>query len=196
MCIPRRCFSGAALLAADVETTFRGPQVSEAIDKISDVVCNWNADVTYSSAKYNCQTFIDELCKVLNIKLEFKGSLGNFVKNLRATGQCDITYTPAQIVCTKLNLANEVITFNTHRELDDFVTKVREKVPQYFELDPVGKDDWKLLKSFDRAFWLRKFKYMDQKKAKAQDMDQWEPHECPFNNPLDSGSILDWKQKR
>jgi hypothetical protein len=187
LCIPRRCMSGAAVLAADVEAVFRGPQVSVAMDHISDVVCHWNSSIVYSKQKYNCQTFVDELCKALDIKLNFQGALAEFLKHLRYSGVCELSYTPKPEVLKQIGRENETnVQFKSHRELDDFVNSVRDRMPTYFDLDEAGVDDWKLLKSFDRAFWLRKFKH---------GTEQYEPHNCPFKNPLESGSILDWKCK-
>jgi hypothetical protein len=71
--------------------------------------------------------------------------------------------------------------FDTHKELDDFVTMVRTMSPTYFDIDLVGKDDWVLLKSYDRAFWLRHFKCLEE--------TAHQPHECPFMNPTISGSL-------
>lgn len=64
------------MIAADVQQYFNGPKIKEAIDKISDVICHWNSNIYYSSQQYNCQTFIDELCKALGIQLKFSGALG------------------------------------------------------------------------------------------------------------------------
>lgn len=49
LCIPRKCYSNAAVLVADVSQYFEGPKIAEAIDAISDVICHWNASYTYSS---------------------------------------------------------------------------------------------------------------------------------------------------
>lgn len=179
-----KCYSGAAVLAADVEKYFKGPQVSIALDRISNVICEWNANYQYSQQKHNCQLFVDELCKALDISLNFNGALGNFLQQLRKTGQCELAYTLTPELQKNLGTQESVKQFKTHKELDEFVTMVREKMPTYFEMDPVGKDDNILLKSYDRAFWLRHFK---NKKA-----EEYAPaHNCPFNNPTVSGSIID-----
>jgi hypothetical protein len=129
---------------------------------------------------------VDELCTALGIKLNFQGALSDFLKNLRYSGQCELNYVPRPDMMKKLGREEGPVQFKTHRELDDFVNAITTHFPTYFDLDDNGVDDWKLLKSFDRAFWLRKFKH---------DTEQYEPHNCPFKNPLDSGSILDWKSK-
>jgi hypothetical protein len=160
--IPRKCYSQAAVLAAEVSHYFEGPQVSEAIDIISNVICHWNAHITYSSTKNNCQTFIDELCRELGITLKFDGALGGFVNDLRTYGSCDMKY--------------KNMTFKTHQDLDQFVIEEQKKDPKFFQTS-----DYTLLKAFDRAFWLRSYKEKTKENT---------PHEaCPFGNPNESQSL-------
>ncbi|KAL0486634.1 SAMD7 [Acrasis kona] len=163
--VPRKCYAGAAILAADVEKYFRGPQVNEALDKITDIISQWNATKQYSQHFTNCQHFVDDLCKALDINLEFNGALKNFIQELRTTGYCD--------------------QISEHTEnFDAFVQMVMRAAPDYFDIDRCGKDDWLLLKSYDRAFWLRHFKY-------PTDLSfcQHSDFECPFRNPTASGSL-------
>jgi len=183
--VPRKCYSGAAVLAADVEKFFKGPQVSVALDRISNVICEWNANYQYSQQKYNCQLFVDELCKALDITLNFNGALGSFLQQLRKTGQCELGYQLSPDLQKSLGITESYKKFKTHKELDEFVTMVRDKLPTYFDMDPVGRDDWVLLKSYDRAFWLRHFK-----NKKAEEYAPLVPC-CPFSNPTVSGSIID-----
>jgi hypothetical protein len=179
--IPRMCYAGAAILAADVDKYFKGPQVDVAVDKIASVISHWNSGRQYSSTGDNCQTFIDELCAVLDIQLDFKGALGNFIQTLRKTGQCEPTYTCSSNMQKLLGIREPTRKFETHADLDTFVNHVRQKMPTYFDMDEVGKDDWMLLKSYDRAFWLRKHKEEENK--------AYHPHDCPFNDPVSSGSL-------
>jgi hypothetical protein len=179
--IPRMCYAGAAVIAADVQKYFRGPQVKVAVDRIASVIAHWNSSRHYSSTKDNCQTFIDELCEVLDIQLDFKGALGQFLQTLRKTGQCEPTYSIQPSMQNLLGLPFATCKFESHRDLDNFVNLVRSKMPTYFEMDPIGQDDWHLLKSFDRAYWLRR--------AKESKNPDYAPHECPFNDPELSGSL-------
>jgi hypothetical protein len=181
--VPRKCYSGAAVLAADVEKYFKGPQVGVALDKISEVICHWNAHNVYSRQKYNCQTFVDDLCKALEIDIIFKGALGKFLEQLRTRGSCEMSYPLTEHLQNKLGTQEQSKSFSTHQELDEFVRLVRSKDPSYYDLDAAGQDDWMLLKSYDRAFWLRHFK---NKKA-----EEYEPHECPFGDPTQTGSIVE-----
>ena len=74
--------------------------------------------------------------------------------------------------------------FKSHKELDDFVNKLYEKNHSFAKSYP---DHHMLLKSFDRAFWLRHFKANSEDKYKPSGDEQ--KCECPFKNPLDTGSM-------
>ncbi|KAL0486422.1 hypothetical protein AKO1_011998 [Acrasis kona] len=182
--VPRKCYSGAAVIAADVNKYFKGPQVSEAIDKISDVICDWNANYSYSRQTNNCQRFVDDICKALNIDINFDGALKSYLDQLRTKGVCDMSYPLTESMKHTLGIEDqEDKKFNTHKELDDFVKLINRKDPCYFDMDPAGQDDLILLKSYDRAFWLRHFKDKDQEK--------FTPHQCPFGDPQMTGSIVE-----
>ncbi|KAL0484297.1 alpha motif domain-containing protein Samd12 [Acrasis kona] len=180
--VPRKCYSGAAVLAADVNQFFKGPQVPEALDKISEVICEWNAHYQYSQKTYNCQLFVDKICEALDIKLKFTGALESFLQQLRRTGQCEMSYAIPEKLQADFQSPTNSLQFQTHQELDQFVNSVIEKHPTYFDMGE-HKDDFTLLKSYDRAFWLRHFKNRKQ--------EEYKPHKCPFNNPTASGSIID-----
>ena len=170
-------------MAADVDRCFHGPQVGEALDKISSVISEWNSNMTYSQQKANCQHFVDDICRVLGLELKFKGALGEYCERLRTFGSCELNYSIPKELKEKCGFSKDTFKFETHLELDNFVHEILKKDPMYFER---GKqDDWMLLKSFDRAFWLRYFK---NKKSEA-----FKPctEGCPFSDPTQSGSILE-----
>ena len=85
------------------------------------------------------------------------------------------------------------VKFQTHKELDLFVQGLKDKD---LEFEFKYKSEMILLKSFDRAFWLRHFKF-------PQD-DNWKPLKiekkqengdidiqlgCPFDDPQETNSI-------
>ena len=51
-----------------------------------------------------------------------------------------------------LNIKEQKKEFKSHKELDEFVAKLIQEEPMFEENYP---HEWGLLKSFDRAFWLR-----------------------------------------
>lgn len=57
LCIPRKCYSSAAMLAADLD--FQTPNnkfdLNKTIQLISEVIIDWNVNKEYTQRKNNCQ---------------------------------------------------------------------------------------------------------------------------------------------
>jgi len=191
--VPRKCYSGAAVLAADVSKQFKGgKQVKEALDKMADLICHWNANYQYSQNQRNCQTFIDEVCEALDIQLSFTGALNDYLIQLRKNGKCDLKYFLPDHLRTLLNTDEKYMTFTTHKQLDDFVKLVQEKDSIYFDI--TAPDDWTLLKSFDRAFWLRWFKNKGDENCSPHVVDETNRvfnTSCPFGHPHNTFSMVE-----
>jgi len=186
--IPRRCTSTAALLAADVGTEFSGIEVHKAAQVIAEKVAEWNASYEYSQHHKNCQHFVDEICSSLGIELNFGGALQNYIKQCRTYGRCEIKYIVPEEIQKALEMTDNEIEFKAHIELDDFVRQVANTLPDYF---PANTDDWMLLKSFDRAFWLRSFRYPTRSEYMPTECSQETFHtSCPFNHPRATNSIV------
>lgn len=62
--------------------------------------------------------------------------------------------------------------FYTHAELDEFVVQLKLKCPQF---SSQYRGEYKLLKGFDRAFW------MQHRHKKTKENAPKQP--CPFKNP-------------
>jgi hypothetical protein len=191
--VPRKCYSGAAILAADVSKEFKGgKEVKDALDKMADVICRWNGNYQYSQNTKNCQTFVDELCKELGIDLNFTGALGEYLVQLRKNGQCELKYFIPDELKQLMGIEDKYKKFSTHQELDDFVRAVLEKDTTYF--DVVAPDDWTLLKSFDRAFWLRYFKDKTAPTWRPRSVDDdgaTYQTTCPFGHPHATHSMAE-----
>jgi hypothetical protein len=94
----------------------------------------------------------------LSDKTSYSGSLGKFLKQVKENGECDIKYTVPMEIMEKINFEGEYknIIFKTHKELDEFTHKLMKALEiSNLDLSINFKDDYALLKSFDRAFWLR-----------------------------------------
>lgn len=180
LCIPRKCYSSAAMLAADLE--FGGIQLDleDTIKKISKVIINWNVTKQYNQNENNCQKFVDDVCNELGLNLDkiLQGPLGEYLKSLRTKGQCDLSFHINDEMREKLEIKDKVKKFTTHEELDQFVESCVEKDPQFEEN---FKEHMLLLKSFDRAFWLRHFKHPDDKQFIP--LGGGNPTKCPFKDP-------------
>jgi hypothetical protein len=182
LCIPRKCYSSAAMLAADLEFagTVKHPgfELNSTIDKVAEVILDWNINRTYDQRTNNCQQFVDDLCIKLGIPIKFEGPLGDYLQNLREKGECDLSFPISEEMRDQLGIRETKCHFNTHSELDKFVLELQNKDPQ-FEMNYYP--EWNLLKSFDRAFWLRHFKHEDNDKFTPE-------HNCPFGDPTQSTS--------
>jgi hypothetical protein len=160
------------------------------IDKISTVITRWNVLRTYNKNDSNCQAFVEELLDSLGVDLKkiYKGATGNYLKKMRSKGECKLRYKIPKEIYEKLKLKKneEKITFLTHKELDDFVIKLIEVEPKFQE-DYV--DDYNLLKSFDRAFWLRHFKLPEENNF-LYSTDKFDKCICPFDDPTQTRFFL------
>jgi len=86
------------------------------------------------------------------------------------------------------------MNFDSHIELDSFVKKLIDKDTEFEENH---KHDWQLLKSFDRAFWLRYYKITHSKNYKVEENkeEKWKPdHKCPFGDPEETRSFMKYLQ--
>jgi len=150
----------------------------ENMEKICDKITEWNVNRSYSyfgnqqKDTWNCQIFVKEMLEVLGISNTFKGHLGHFLENINQ-GVTDMIY--------KDPISKNEITFNSHKELDKFVKEKlriwREDGESFKESQP---EDWRLLKGFDRAFWLM-ISFTDKEKW-SKEHRPWK-HGCPFHDP-------------
>jgi hypothetical protein len=168
------------MLAADLEFvgTVKHPgfEINATIDKVADVILDWNINKQYGQRNNNCQQFIDDLCEKLGIPTKFEGPLGDYLKSLRENGECDISFPLSDEIRSELGIKESKVSFDTHADLDKYVLDLQNKDPQ-FEMN--YHPEWNLLKSFDRAFWLRHFKHEENPKYTPE-------HNCPFGDPTQS----------
>eukprot|EP00761_Pharyngomonas_kirbyi_P002997 gb/GECH01003001.1/.p1 GENE.gb/GECH01003001.1/~~gb/GECH01003001.1/.p1 ORF type:complete len:406 (+),score=99.21 gb/GECH01003001.1/:1-1218(+) len=188
ICIPRRCVSRNAILTADIGVLRTRHDVDTVIEQLARVITFWNGNMFYregianrSSHYGNCQDFIDAVLRELGIAPQFPGALGEFIERLRRTGKSDVLFTFGAEFRETMRLRHPSVTFNTHQELDEFVYRVLDQEPSAFDRFP---NEMSLLKSFDRAFWMRHLKFSNQ--------DTYKPHsdrDCPFGDPVASFSL-------
>jgi hypothetical protein len=187
LCVPRMLVSRAAFFTADL-MEISEKCVSEVRDKVADVITRWNGSMNYTMTKKknnegNCQDFIIDLLNALEIKINFEGSLGKFLEKIRLDGKSEMEFPVSSKLRSELEIPYQSVMFNTHQELDEFVMML---IGSETNFSVLYKDDWELLKSFDRAFWLRYFKIVKSKNYKEgnDDVNSWKPcTKCPFGNP-------------
>lgn len=201
ICIPKKIAASMVLLALDVGSFHMSHlQLNDMIDQIAQVVIDWNINKTYCAYKLsgkepnegNCQgnfncfimfwsDFVDAILNKLNITPSFHGALGNFLSEMRTKGTGEMIFKPDTAFLDKFDLheTNEFV-FHTHEELDKFVCMLQSKYA-LFDVDFAKEKE--LLKSFDRAFWIRHLHTPSD--AKYQPCPN-----CPFDNPKNTGSVL------
>lgn len=164
---------------------------------MAKVICTWNSTKLYkdqppkSKDEGNCQDFVNDILLGIGIKIDFQGPLGSFMKKLKDEGKCKISFEMDTNFREKFGVKEKAVEFKTHQELDNFVIKLLKVDNQFDKNYP---DHWKLLKSFDRAFWLRFFKFPNDSKytpCTSQSEDDEAICDCPFKNPKETRSMID-----
>jgi hypothetical protein len=182
------------LISADIGEISNEKKLEDVIDELSKVICQWNSYKLYKDQpktkdEGNCQDFIADILSHFGIKTEFTGPMGAFMKKLREEGKCKISFEMDNSFRDEFKIKEKCIQFKTHRELDDFVNMLYEKDGSFAKRFP---DHNNLLKSFDRAFWLRHFKSRNDVayKPSADSTGETETScSCPFRNPMETGSM-------
>lgn len=202
ICIPRKCMSRAALLSLDVEAISSSDRVTEVIDNLADFIVEWNTTMEYAErpkdhkVQGNCQDFVDALLKKLGISTKFDGCVGEFMSKLRVQGKSDLEFVMDAKFREKFARKEKSVIFKTHLELDTFVLDLMKIEPAFGKTS--YKKEYILLKSFDRAFWLRYFKfpgnetfgyYKIQEEVCDSD-DHRKDCGCPFSDPEKTSSVV------
>jgi hypothetical protein len=200
LCVPRKCIAGSAFLTADIDHFASVKDIDSITQKLSEIIVDWNLNKGYTNRGGdknkvgNCQDFVEDVLKRLDLKYEFTGPLGEFVKRLKEKGVCDTSLYMDENFREKFGIPNKKVTFHNHKELDEFASKLMDVD---CEVNFHHKQEWNMLKSFDRAFWLRHYKFPGEPKwccMKKQEHDEddgemYETDACPFDDPVATYSI-------
>jgi hypothetical protein len=180
ICLPRHHQASKAVLVLDLhEFQYKDRMLEAYMDHLSQLICRWNVERTYDRLNCNCQHFVDDVLKCMNIKMDFKGSIKDFINNLRVKGNSALEYRVPKEIREKCQFKDSTIVFNTHKELDEFCSKINENVEVFQQK---YAEDYLLLKGFDRAFWLKLFR--DRKNpVYAYSKGKNGECECPFSDP-------------
>lgn len=131
----------------------------------------------------------------------------NFLNEMKSRGKCEMEFHPDAEFVKKFGLPKDRYSFQTHKQLDEFMYNLMLKCPT-FNLD--YENERTLLKSFDRAFWLRHFKKPDLEQFRPGFVDTKTNvscivivfqlttsflvektfiHRCPFEDPRETGTM-------
>jgi hypothetical protein len=216
LCVPRKCVSKAALLSVDIESIATLRDFDNKLKALAQVICKWNSEYTYeapprkegdTSKIGNCQEFVIDVLAHLNIQLPnsfLNSSIGIFLNDMRVKGSSKMTFKSPNAEFSKIfavafkGKSHTKMTFKTHEQLDRFVQDL-ENIDLEFVVK--YKNEYNLLKGFDRAFWMRHLhpsatdeeKKMSKSTSKMETIDTGEESEvctCPFNDPRETISMI------
>jgi hypothetical protein len=159
------------------------------LSRLCEVIADYNANRQYHNINCNCHQFTDDCMNALQMSGEFEGQLGHYVKGLR-NGNTNRTFIDP--TTKKKN------TFDTHRELDIYCSNLFAKYGDRISFETNYPQDYALLKSFDRGFWLGHLKDRFSKKHRSEYTQHFVPHtdhdtgelDCPFEDPTETMSML------
>lgn len=130
------------------------------------MITKWNAYYKYTQVKSpdpncgNCQDFVIDVLKALgkDISQLYNGVVGIYLEEMKQKGQCDMVFKMTESFCKEFNIEETQLKFDSHKKLDSFVQYLKKRQTH---VNLTYYEEWKLLKSFDRAFWLRDFRHME-----------------------------------
>jgi hypothetical protein len=172
---------------------------------LADVIVDWNCNKMYKSTggdkqkEGNCQDFVDDILERLNIKKKTDGPVGEFLNTLRKKGTCEMVYKMNSDFCKQFETTPK-IKFKSHEQLDLFTKKLLLVDPQFRDHHA---ESWYLLKSYDRAFWLKHYKFPTDARFKPAPDEvsddelcegertekESDGYDCPFQDPKRTFSI-------
>jgi len=207
-----------------ISTVDRLEQVIDALAKVICKwnVTMYYKQTGGDKSKYgNCQDFVDDCLDALGVKLNFDGALKSFLTRLRKTGNSKLQFEMTRDFIEKFKLVDlypslqralqqsidqaastsssededpaGALVFHTHKELDKFVWYLMEKDIDFNMHHPC---EYQLLKSFDRAFWVKAITYPNMEEFHPLYEDEDKPaapeerkHKCPFGDPCAASFI-------
>lgn len=105
---------------------------------------------------------------------------------MRKYGKCELEFIPPTLEFReKYGLKSDSYVFQTHTQLDMFVQQLIDMNSMFSIEHP---HEWKLLKAFDRAFWLRYLK--NNSSTQAAPVMQNNKQKCPFDDPVATVSYM------
>ncbi|KAL9652858.1 hypothetical protein ABK040_010890 [Willaertia magna] len=216
LCIPRKIASQSTFLSADIEEITTANDLEITIKKLAEVICKWNTQYDYfekspsnkkkenssnemtSRKGGNCQDFIFDILSslgkvhILEEMIKSKGPMGSYLREIRKYGKCSMKFKMSKDFITKFQLPTDkkVKKFTTHKELDLFVIHLLDIDNNFKENYP---NEWKLLKSFDRAFWIRHLTYKENVRFRpyckhVEELDNSFQH-CCSDDSIDSVTL-------
>lgn len=220
-------YTNRPFLILDIPSTYQVKDIELLQKKIAEFSVDWNLNKTYSEVSCNCQQFTESLCEYLGLELKLSKYevYNSFLLNLKKKGKSELLLPIRKKLKDILNdeiikefIQNEnQIIFQNHFHLDSFMLKIKRLgIEKQINLQEEFKEEFQLLKGFDRAFWLKYFNYSNKLKGykdilngikdekERQELlkiiqqtekliDECKNHDhCFFENPLNTSTGKQW----
>ncbi|KAL9652261.1 hypothetical protein ABK040_011921 [Willaertia magna] len=194
----RKKSSSKAVFTVDIAKIEGQKEVNEVIDSIAQLCTVWNGYKIYENDTCNCQHFVIDLLEYLGLGSNFEEllqrytPLREYMTKLKQKGVCDMLYYVddklAKMIKDSTNASHALkelvkhkkVKFTTHKILDEFVIFIEQYLPLYMQQHP---QEYELLKSFDRAFWLRSQSSQTDNTDAVEPLVDFASQQClcPFN---------------
>lgn len=167
--VPRKCFLKAYELV-DEGILLGSCDANEALNRICDIICDFNGKRTYEENGCNCVTFLDEVMEKFKdvINYTLPPCIDQLLRNMRSVGFVNMdvyltsdnmavfsdffdSHTEGKSPGLVVDMNTMTVNFRNHKTLDQFIYLVREKDPYGYEF----RDLLPLLRIMDSVFWVR-----------------------------------------
>jgi len=142
-CETKEWASSKVLLALDMKTLSLDDFFKKYIGPVSDVIASWNGTYIYNEYTNNCQLFTEEVLKAMEIDNVYTGKVKKFLDSVGTADGKDLVFKH------KFDNDPREYEFRTHSDLDEVSYNKSSML-----LSP-DSEDYRLLKAYDRVFWLR-----------------------------------------
>jgi len=132
--------SSKVLLALDMKTISVKDFFNKYANPVSEVIANWNGTYMYNEYTNNCQLFSEEILKAMEIENVFTGKVKKFLDSISTADTRELVFKH------KFDDDPREYEIRNHSDLDELC---------YNKNPLVGSEDYRLLKAYDRVFWLR-----------------------------------------
>lgn len=157
VCLPKKSLAKEALMVTDLETTLPLKNLNENLTKLAETIVNWNVQKSFHLIQKNgifgnSQDFVDSLLESIGIKdINVPYAIHSFLSQIREKGNGELEFKPSTEFQRKFKV-KKISQFSSHQELDEFTQRLLEIDVQLPKNHP---DEFTLLKSFDRGFWMK-----------------------------------------
>jgi len=185
-CQSQEWYSSKVLLAFDIKTLTEEEFFKDYANEVCKVITNWNGNYEYGRFTNHCQRFSSEILQALNVDTSIleTGKVKKFLDSVSSTDSLDL--------CFKHKFPNDPreYEFKKHSDLDEVCFSKSDSGELIKD-----SEDWRLLKAYDRVFWLRYNGVAQSKKLSEQMKENLKKQfkcakVCYFGDPTASDTMF------